>query len=77
MIFDVATLISTLGFPIVVVCYLLWERRYQAHEVRKERLETLLHLEKAIKNDLVHAIDELRVEIVKLNERCNGSKKSG
>ena len=75
--FDIATLVSTLGFPIAVVCYLLWERRYQAHEVRKERLETLLHLEKAIKNDLVHAIDELRVEIVKLNERCNGGKKSG
>jgi DNA-directed RNA polymerase subunit F len=72
---DIASLISTLGFPIAVVCYLLWERRCQAHEVRKERGETLLHLEKVIKNDLVHAIDELRVEIVKLNERCNRNKK--
>lgn len=70
-----SSLIGTLGFPIVVVCYLLWERHHMTKEVRKERTETLRYLEKAIKNDLVHAIDTLKEEIIKLNERCNGGKK--
>ena len=71
MIIDLPGLISTLGFPIVIVCYLLWERRHIAKEVREERTETLRYLEKAIKNDLVRAIDDLKEEIIRLNERCN------
>jgi DNA-directed RNA polymerase subunit F len=74
MFIDFPGLISTLGFPIVIVCYLLWERHHTAQEVRKERTETLRYLEKAIKNDLVGAIDTLKEEIIKLNERCNGGK---
>jgi len=69
------SLISTLGFPIAVCCYLLWERHYVAKRVQAERQDTLHHLEDAIKNHLVTAINELKVEIVKLNERCNGGKK--
>ena len=72
----IPSLISTLGFPIAIVCYLLWERLHVAKAVRRERTETLRYLEKVIKNDLVHAIDDLKTEIVKLNERCNGSKKT-
>ena len=53
------SVIGTLGFPIAVVCYLLWERQ-----------RTTIHLEKVIKEDLVDAIHDLNVEIVKLNERC-------
>jgi hypothetical protein len=64
MMNEIASLISTLGFPIVVVCFLLWERH-----------KTMYHLEKAIKKDLVGAIVELKLEIVKLNERCNGTNK--
>jgi hypothetical protein len=75
MLNDMATLISTLGFPVAVVCYLLWERYWLAKEVRRERMATQIHLEKVIKNDLVHAIDDLKSEIIKLNERCNGGKK--
>ena len=70
------SIISTLGFPIAVVCYLLWERHHVAKSVAKERQETLHHLENAIKNHLVTAINELKVEITKLNERCNGGKKT-
>jgi len=73
--FEIATLISTLGFPVAVVCYLLWERRCLTQEAHKERTNTMVHLERVIKNDLVHAIDDLRGEIIKLNERCNGDKK--
>lgn len=68
---SIVSLISTLGFPVAVVCYLLWERHHIAKDVRKERTETLRYLEKAIKEDLVHAIDTLKEEIIKLNERCN------
>ena len=57
------SVISTLGFPIAVVCYLLWERH-----------KTMIHLENVIKVDLVDAISELKIEIVKLNERCNMGK---
>ncbi len=63
MIEGFPTLISTFGFPIAVVIYLFWERR-----------QTMLHFEKAIKYDLVDAINNLKMEIVKLNERCNGGK---
>ena len=63
MFADLPTLISTLGFPIAVVCFLLWERH-----------KSMLHFEKAIKVDLVDAINSLKVEIVKLNERCKGGK---
>lgn len=69
-----SSLIGTLGFPIVVVCYLLWERHHIAKAVREERIKTLRYLENAIKNDLVHAIESLKEEIIKLNERCNRGK---
>jgi len=64
MVEDLPALISTLGFPIAVVCYLLYERN-----------NTMRRFEKAIKIDLAQAINDLKVEIVKLNERCNGGKK--
>jgi len=48
---ELAGLISTLGFPIAVCCYLLWERHTMIQRFTK-------------------AITELKVEIVKLNERC-------
>jgi len=51
-------LIASLGFPIAVCIYLLWERR----TVTK-------CLEKAIKNDLCCAINDLKTEIVILSER--------
>ena len=64
MIEDIPSLISTLGFPIAVVCFLLWERH-----------QSMKHFEKAIKVDLVGALTDLKVEIVKLNERCNSGGK--
>ena len=76
MIEDMPSLISTLGFPIAVVCFLLWERHHNAKATQEERLSTMLHFEKAIKVDLVNAINNLKVEIVRLNERCNGGKKT-
>ena len=75
MIEDFPSLISTLGFPIAVCCYLLWERHHVSKSVQKERQDTLHHLENAIKNHLVTAINELKVEITRLNERCNGGGK--
>jgi len=47
--------VATLGFPIGVSCYLLYERF------------TLLQ-------KFTKAITDLKVEIVKLNERCKESK---
>ena len=61
---EIQSFIVTLGFPIAVVCYLLWERH-----------RTMCHFEKVIKEDLVGAICELKIEIVKLNERIDGRKK--
>ena len=69
---ELPTLVSTLGFPIVVCLYLLWERFHVAKHVQEERQEIMHHFEKAIKVDLVNAIVDLKVEIVKLNERCGG-----
>ena len=54
-------LVANLGFPIAVVCYLLWERR-----------TTMAALEKAIKVDLVGAIQELREEVIRFSNRVNG-----
>ena len=51
-------LIASLGFPIVLCFYLLWERR----SVTK-------CLQKAIQNDLCCAINDLKTEIVILSER--------
>lgn len=65
MIEEFPALISTLGFPIAVVCFLLWERH-----------QTMKHFENVIKVDLIGAISTLKVELVKLNERCNGGKKA-
>jgi hypothetical protein len=48
--------VATLGFPIAICCYLLWERC------------TLLQ-------KFTKAIDELKTEIIKLNERCKEGKK--
>jgi hypothetical protein len=64
MLGEIQTFIITLGFPIAVVCYLLWER-----------YKTMCHFETVIKKDLVGAINDLKVEIVKLNERCDGKGK--
>ena len=64
MIEDTPALISTLGFPIAITIYLLWERQ----QVTKT-------LEKAIKQDLVVAIQELREEIIRFSERCNGRRR--
>lgn len=74
MIENFPSLISTLGFPIAVCCYLFWERFHIAKSHQKEREKTLQSLEHVIKNHLVSAITELKVEIVKLNERCEGGK---
>jgi len=51
-------IIATLGFPIALCCYFLWERQ----NVTKG-------LETAIKEDLTGAISSLREQIVILNER--------
>ena len=64
MIEELPGLISTLGFPIAVVCFLLWERH-----------KSMIQLEKVIKVNLVGAITDLKVEIVKLNARYNGGKR--
>ena len=58
MIEDLSSLVGTLGFPIAVTVYLLWERQH----VNKE-------LKEAIEKGLVTSINELKIEIVKLNER--------
>jgi hypothetical protein len=55
---DLQSLVGTLGFPIAVTVYLLWERQH----VNKE-------LKDAIEKGLVTSINELRIEIVKLSER--------
>ena len=64
MLEGIQSFIVTLGFPIAVVCYLLWERH-----------KTMCNFEKVIKKDLVGAICDLKMEIVKLNERCAGGKR--
>ena len=82
MIGAMPQLISTLGFPIVVSCILLWEWHQAANSAREEkkaaqeeRTQVLNGLKDVIKVDLVGIINELKMEIVKLNERCNGGKK--
>jgi len=60
---DITTLISTVGFPIAVTCYLLWERQ-----------QVTRRLENAIKQDLAQAIQDLKEEIIKFNAKCNGGK---
>ena len=65
MMEELPSLISTLGFPIAVVCYLLWERHSTMHALKK-----------AIENHLVTAIQELKEEIIRFSERCNGGKKT-
>jgi hypothetical protein len=72
---EIPQLVSSLGFPIAVSCYLLWERVHIANANREERKATLQGLKQVIKVDLVNAINDLKMEIVKLNERCNGGKK--
>jgi hypothetical protein len=63
MIEEFPQLVANLGVPVAIVIYLLYERH-----------TTMAALEQAIKGDLVHAIYELREEIVKLNERVNVEK---
>jgi len=60
MIEELPNWISTLGFPIAIVIYLLYERQ-----------STTKELNRAIDEKLVVSINELRVEIVKLNERIS------
>jgi hypothetical protein len=55
MMGEMSSLVATLGFPIAVCCYLLYERF------------TLI-------KSFTKAINDLRVEIVKLNERCKEPK---
>ena len=55
---DLQSLVGTLGFPIAITIYLLWERQ----SVTKE-------LKYAIEEKLVATINDLKIEIVKLNER--------
>lgn len=77
MIETLPLLISTLGFPIAVALYALWDRHQTVLRSEQERQETLRYLEKAIKVHLVGAINDLKTEIVRLNERCNpGGKKT-
>jgi hypothetical protein len=64
MLEEIQSFVVTLGFPIAVVCYLLWERH-----------KTMCHFETVIKKDLVGAICDLKMEIIKLNERISGGKK--
>lgn len=69
LIADMPSLIGTLGFPIAVCIYLFYDRHKTAQDTRTERINSLRYLEKAIKVDLVNAIDDLKIEIVKLNGR--------
>jgi hypothetical protein len=75
MIEQLPLITTTLGLPTAVAIYALWDRHQTVSRTEQERQETLRYLEKAIKVHLVGAINELKVEIVKLNERCNGGKK--
>ena len=74
MIEELPALIANNGFAAAVVIYLLWERRATAKDTQKEREGTLRYLEKAIKVDLVNAIQDLKEEIIKLNARTNGRR---
>ena len=66
---EFTSLISTLGFPIAVCCYLFWERHNTTKANREERLEKREKLTKAL-SEFTIAIGDLKVEITKLNERC-------
>ena len=66
---EFTSLISTLGFPIAVCCYLFWERHNTTKANREERQEKREKLTNAI-NDFTTAITDLKVEMTKLNERC-------
>ena len=66
---DFTSLISTLGFPIAVCCYLFWERHNTTKANREERLEKREKLTNALK-DFTAAINDLKTEMIKLNERC-------
>lgn len=54
----VPEIVASLGFPIAVACYLLYERRATTKE--------LTHV---IRNDLISSINALKIEITKLAER--------
>lgn len=71
----IESLIAGFGFPIAVTIYLLYERQRTAARTQEERVKTLHYLEKAIKVDLVGAITDLKVEIVKLSAGINGGKR--
>ena len=75
MIETLPLLASTLGLPTAVAIYALWDRHQTVLRTEQERQETLRYLEKAIKVHLVGAINDLKLEIVKLNERCNSGGK--
>jgi len=58
---DLPDLVATLGFPIAVTCYLLYERRAATKE-----------LSDAVNNHLVGAINALKVEITNLAAKLDG-----
>ena len=62
MMEDVPSLISTLGFPIAMCLYLLWER----HHDKCSLVEAVA--------DNTAATQEFKEEIIRFTERCNGGK---
>lgn len=72
MIEEIPSIIETLGFPIAVALLLFWMLYHTNKVHREEREKTQETLAVAIK-DFTTAISDLKVEIVKLNERCEGS----
>jgi len=70
----IESLIAGFGFPIAVTIYLLYERQRTATRTQEEREKTLRYLEKAIKVNLVEAINDLKLEIVKLRAGMKGGK---
>ena len=73
MIEEMPSLIETLGFPIAVALLLFWMLYHTNKVHREEREKTQETLADAIK-DFTKAINDLKMEIVKLNERCEGGK---
>ena len=74
MIEEMPSMIETLGFPIAVALLLFWMLFHTNKVHREEREKTQQILADAIK-DFTSAIGDLKVEIVKLNERCDGGVK--
>lgn len=73
MMEELPSLIETLGFPMAISLLLFWMLYYTNKVHREEREKTQEILAKAIR-DFTTAISDLKTEIVKLNERCEGGK---